>query len=541
MRFRAPVANRSLYATIVGPRRLSEDFSGGHRSGMLLFAVVNETDRAGSFSLRHAHLIGNDEIVIPGEVTLDGGLVKCAKSRNESAALALQWDAGEPGVFTLRTCLLPERDEPYLLSLELARHRIMVFLVKLEDWGLVELPAEHEAMRTFEESRAIFTKALVKSRPIDGAYTAEDDQLARSALSTAIRASEMLAAEHARIEQARRRTHGIAMPIGCCIAPERCTESLRQLVEKDFDFIDMPLRWADVAPEEEKYTFAPSDKWIEWAVKRSKMRVYGGPLIDFRGNATPSWLHVWENDFDTLRDLVYEHVKRVITRYRRAIGRWTVTSGLNAPNPFIATLDQAVDLTRVCVLTARKLHPRARIQVEVTQPFGEYLAEHGDSPGPLMYLEMLFQAGVAIDAIGLRIEMGDAKPGRSARDLMQLADLVDRFGDFEKPINITAIGAPSEPPAEKTLGLHRELDPGRWRGGWSLQTQAEWLTKAIDVIAAHPVVTSICYRDLYDRPSGSDMLYGGLITDTGRRKPAMHAITDVRKRFQIKPQTEPAS
>ncbi len=508
---------------------------------MLLFAVVKEEDIAESFPLRHAHLIGNDEIVIPGEITLDGGLVRCTKSRNESAALALQWDAGEPGVFILQTCLLPDRDEPYLLSLELARHRIMVFLVKLEDWGLVELPAEHEAMRTFEESRAIFTKALVKSQLVDGRYTAEDDQLARSALSTAIRASEMLAAEHARVEQTRRRKQGSAAPIGCCIAPERCTESLRQLVERDFDFINMPLRWADVAPEEEKYTFAPSDKWIEWAVKRAKMRVYGGPIVDFRGHATPNWLHVWENDFDTLRDLVYEHVKRIITRYRRAIGRWTVTSGLNAPNPFIASLDQAIDLTRVCVLTARKLHPRARIQVEVTQPFGEYLAEHPESPGPLMYLEMLFQAGVAIDAIGLRIEMGDANPGRSARDLMQLASLIDRFGAFEKPINITAIGAPSEPPAESTLGLHRELDPGRWREDWSLQMQAEWLTNAIEVIAANPVVTSICYRDLYDRPSGSDMSYGGLITDTGRRKPAMHAIADIRKRFQVNTQAEPAS
>ena len=52
----------------------------------------------------------------------------------DTAALALQYRVGNIGEFTLQTCLLPDRDQPYLLCLELARHRVMTLYAKLEDW-----------------------------------------------------------------------------------------------------------------------------------------------------------------------------------------------------------------------------------------------------------------------------------------------------------------------------------------------------------------------------------------------------------------------
>ncbi|MEM7621800.1 MAG: hypothetical protein AAF235_01190, partial [Planctomycetota bacterium] len=193
---------------------------------------------ASAFALRHAHLLGPESNPVAGTITLQGDFIECVKPHAEAAGLALQvaldastleqcfnasdhpagaGQAVHPGVITLRTCLLPERDRPYLLSLELARHAIMLCFNKLEDWQLVELPSDHEIMQRFETARVAFTAALAlqtqqdaDGRALPRAETADDgteparkhftaraDRLARRALAIAIDAGERLALEAA--------------------------------------------------------------------------------------------------------------------------------------------------------------------------------------------------------------------------------------------------------------------------------------------------------------------------------------------------------
>ena len=87
--------------------------------------------------------------------------------------------------------------------------------------------------------------------------------------------------------------------------------------------------WVDLEPREGSYSFGPTDKWIEWAVRTAKVPVVAGPVIDFRASSTPDWLYIWENDYETLRDLVIEHMQAVVTRLRRTITRLTAASGLH--------------------------------------------------------------------------------------------------------------------------------------------------------------------------------------------------------------------
>src|SRR4051812_42971057 len=142
---------------------------------MLSFAVFDERGPARDWPLRRAHLFTTaDEVPLHGEVRLEDGVIRCSKAATESAGLALQFPVDLPpgehppapgqgllGLLMLRTSLLPERDEPYLLSLELARHRIMLVLNKLEEWQLFDLPPEHPVMRQFEHAPGEFTAALV--------------------------------------------------------------------------------------------------------------------------------------------------------------------------------------------------------------------------------------------------------------------------------------------------------------------------------------------------------------------------------------------
>ncbi len=506
---------------------------------MLSFVVLDENGPVSDWPLRQAHLIGADGVVLPGEIHWKDGLICCEPRGRTSTAVALQWHAGDPGILTLRTCLLPESERPYLLSLELARRSLMLFLVKLEQWQLFDLPDDTKPMALFEDAHASFMNALAHGSPIGG-YTVEQDRLARHALSKAIEASEELVAagvsRHELGAESGEPDDQQPQPLalGCVVPTKRFSPQLQEVVSRNFDFITASMRWVELEPEEGRYQFAAFDRWIEWAVRKARVPVTAGPVIDFRPHCIPDWLYIWENDYETLRQLVYEHVKRVVTRYRRAVSRWTIASGLHVNSNFTLSLEQIVDLTRLCVLMVRKLKPTARLQLEIAQPFGEYCAKQENGIPPLLYTELLFQAGISIDSIGLRLEMGDPSPGCSSRDLIQLADLLDHYSEFEKPMTISALAAPSAPPSAETVGDNGQFDPGYWNAPWSPTTQADWMTRIVQLARRSQHITSVCFGQLCDGLGPPEVHQGGLVTADGQPKESLARVEMIHKRLQAR-------
>jgi len=563
---------------------------------MLTFVVFdNDAVDGQHFPPRHAFLVGPDEVPMQGRVEIADGLVRCAKDLPGAAGLAVQLEVPSPalpdhlakaqlnppaptlGLLTLHTTLLPEREEPYLLTIELARRQIMLFLNKLEDWQLTELPPDHPTLQQFEMARDAFTSALIEQRAAPGTpgarggYNPGADKLAAQALALALQAGEELALVHAN-RQLRLRQSGeaykqasaavarqtpepppagapmivpgsghVTLPgvplVGCAVSPRAFGEGLQKAAASCCDFLTMPMRWIDLEPVEGKYNFSTTDRWIEWAVRTAKLPLVGGPVVDLRPSSAPEWLFIWENDYETLRDLVFEHVQAVVTRYRRTVSRWTVVSGLHVNTNFKISFEQVLDLTRLCVMLVKKLHPAARIQVEVIQPWAEFHVTNRRSIPPYTYAEAVLMAGLPIDAVGLRLQMGHAEPGLSTRDMLSLSAMLDRFAALEKPLFITALGAPSAPIPPKPFiprtGAEPEdpYEPGYWRTPWSEATQAAWMTQALGVICSKPYVHGVCWHDLADAPSGdsSEMPHGGLITAGGHQKPALTRLAQVRQ------------
>lgn len=521
------------------------------------FAVFEEAVRGRDLGARRPYLVGADDIPLPAEITLDGAVIRCKKPGNEASSLTLLFDAGPSGELMLRTCLLPEREQPYLLSLELARHRIMLFLNKLEEWLNCDLPADDPAMALFEQARQKFTAALAASG--GGArFTLEEDRLASESLRLAIDASERLSnlvAElmlvprlDAAINAAGGAAGGAAAKqvnfwTGVCVGREHAGAALQKVVAETFDFIVKPMRWTELEPSEGEYSFAKTDKWVEWAVRQANLPVVGGPLIDFRPGRTPEWLSIWENDYETLREVIFEHLKRVIGRYRKAVTRWTVAGGLHLNTQFPLTLEQMMDLTRLCVMVVKKLQPSAKVNLEIDQPFGEHYLANTRSAPPMLYAEMVSQQGIAADAYCLRVQMGPGGEGRSARDMMQLAAMLDAYSAFNKPLCLI-IGAPSSPPSAAapdpelgTLGAASEPDPGHWRKPWSQEMQAEWMTHALTTALSRPWVQSVAWQDLYDAPASDatvEMACGGLITRDGKPKAALRRLAAIRQGMRRK-------
>lgn len=554
---------------------------------MLSFVVL---EPPGSFRLQQAYCIGAREEPTQADIRYSEGVITIEKPSADSTALALLHPVGSPapghgeiGPLVLQTCLLPPRQEPYLLSLELARHRIMLVLNKLEQWAMFDLASDSPGMAEFEQARAEFTRALVAmchrgAGGPDPASLRTAHVAARAALALAVDASEKLALFQAdrqmkgrlngslfkeataRIEKIdtigadRVLPEGAAKPpdgtgivlpkpamVGTSVHPAAFVDVLTRAVAGACDFVNMPMRWVDMEPGEGKYAFAKTDKWIEWAVRTGKMPVHAGPLIDFRELCVPEWMYIWEHDYETLRELVYEHVKTLVTRYRKTVSRWTVCSGLHVNESFAMTLERMMDLTRICALTVKKLQPTAKVMIEIARPWGEYFAASKRSMPPMIYCEMIGAAGIAIDALALKVQMGHptlGAGGRGTRDLMQLSDLLDRYAVFDKPIVVSAVGAPSQPitpPAGKDGPAD---EPGCWRGSWSPASQLQWAREVLRVCASKPFVLAACWQDLYDLPpsqasqmrgGGMEMPFGGLLTDQGQPKPVATALMEMRR------------
>jgi hypothetical protein len=115
--------------------------------------------------------------------------------------------------------------------------------------------------------------------------------------------------------------------------------------------------------------------------------------------------------------------------------------------------------------------------------------------------------------------------------MMQISAIIDEFSKFERPLHITAIGAPSEP-----QGDHSEVnspEPGYWKSPWSFEQQADWMLSAVSIAASKPFVRSVAWQALYDTERCTpEMLDGGLITRDGRAKPGLKRAGEIRQAFR---------
>ncbi|MBL4809837.1 MAG: endo-1,4-beta-xylanase [Phycisphaerales bacterium] len=540
---------------------------------MLRFVSIDPTPTT-TGALSGAYLVGKDNVAIAGEVTVCDGIIVCEKGTTEAVAIAVQLDLDQGrldqlgsdivvegvrlaplGTWTLQTCLLPQRESPYLLVLELARHRIMMFLTKLEDWQAIESTEGTLPMRLFDIARESFIQAMVCA-PDSILPDSKAAKLALRALWIALEASERLALQQAErdftprndgsmyesiesehTDPAKRKPilhpgrGGVMLPfkpaMGSVVSPNIFAPMTQDAIARSCDFITVPMRWTEMEPAEGEYDYSKTDRWIEWAIRQAKIQVVGGPLIDFRSTSVPEWLYIWENDYETLRELVYEHIKTLVTRYRRTVTRWTVCSGLHCGEHFKLSFEQMMDLTRICVLVTRKLHPRAKIQVEITQPWGEYHTHDRSSLPPLLYAEMLSQAGIQIDAFSLRMQMGSYRPGLQTRDLLAFSAMLDQYAMLDRPITISSLGVPTSKISPKD-NLPNHPNAGMWRQPWSEALQADWLSAYAAVALSKPYIESICWHELADPTGSTDMRTGGLMDIKGLGRPALDRMTELR-------------
>jgi hypothetical protein len=248
-----------------------------------------------------------------------------------------------------------------------------------------------------------------------------------------------------------------------------------------------------------------------------RMPLKGSSLLSFHERHVPDWLLSLGSDFDSIRDLAFEHARRVISRYGQYIQTWDVISGVHAHNCFNFTFEQIVELTRMAAALTKQTLPRSTVIVNLVAPWGEYYARNQRSIPPLLYADMVTQSVAHFDAFGLQFHFGPAVDGMMVRDMFQISSQLDQFARMGKPVHITAAEVPSEGSAASSAPDALRTDGGTWHGPWSESVQAEWLRQFVVTALSKPFVDSVAWHHLADHPNRV-VPFGGLLRHDGSPK-----------------------
>ncbi len=495
---------------------------------ILKFEIYRDGERQRQFSPINAMAVGPESVPWAGSVSFRDEHLIVTRPDDNATAVSLLWDIGACGAYQMETTRLPARAKPYILNVELARFRLMKIVQKQEDWNLFDFPRTEKFQLQFREAQGLFAESLAH---LDTPVTAA--RLADQSMQVSFNLSEELAHFHAELLLNRRRASN-AMPkhlFGCRIDWTINNQTYRDAVCEMCDFVVVPMTWKLLQPTEDSFQTEKLDEWIE-ALAKKRVLVIAGPLVDLSEGQVPDWLYIWEHDFETLRDLAYDYVRKIVSRYRRAVTAWNVVAGLHATNSFTLSFEQMIELTRVLVQQTRTVATNARTIVTIKYPFGEYHSHSHPTVPPMLYAEMVAQGGIHFDAFALELEMGVPTRSQFTRDLFQLSSMLDRFSTLGKPLFCTSLGVPGRDTPDVNDQSEGALDPsvaGRWREPWSPERQAKWLDEFARIALSKPYVENLCWANFADlHPS---LPAGGLLNDMLQPKPAMLAVQALREQM----------
>ena len=488
------------------------------RRTMLRFTVFDQHGPASEWPLRRAHVLGANDATFPAKVHFEAGHVVVRPSESRTpVALCLEFDAGKAGVLMLQTTVLQQRDEAYGLFEELARHRIKIFLEKSESWGLLDPGRAPEAFELFERARLAFVAGFTEHDP----WKAQQRQLESIALG--IRAGELLTKVRTeRALQQRFAAQGTPRALGFRAPLEKAPDLLKQCLSPEFDAVMLPVPWQAIEPQQGRFQWDQLDRWVVWA-KASRRAMMLGPLLDLRPGGIPGWVLPSLQDLPKLEQHLYRFVREVVIRYAPVDPTWHIAAGVNSNEVAALTAAQMTQLVRHVAVTVRQVVPEARVLVEASDPFGERSSADNGAIGAVQFVRMLVSEGVKLSSVGIPIVMGD--PATGTRDLMRMADMLDRFvSRNEMPILVvSALDAPSAPRADPGAGS--------WHKPWAEDVQAAWAQMAFQLAISQRKVALVIWDRLRD-DAGVGLRDGGLFGAGGAPKQAARSLLLARRRIR---------
>ncbi|MFQ5733044.1 MAG: endo-1,4-beta-xylanase [Planctomycetaceae bacterium] len=470
-----------------------------------------------------AYISGWDGRVFPTRVEIDGNLMACRRPVAESGSLHVAWPVEGFGQPVLATPSLPEREEPYLLAVELARGQIS---------QLRELYSERRTQGNAIPGRFpdLYQAA---HRQFAKAVSAQDDvrraaEFARQALQASCEAGELLTELYANQQVAlfRQRSGQPPVLLGCRLnqsvpSPQEATRFCEA-----FSAAVVPVEWRLIEPAEGEYNWELNDKQVAWCDDR-KLHAIGGPLIDLSPNGLPAWLWQWEDDVLNLQSFLCDFVETAISRYCGRIRHWEVAARANSGGALTLGEEDRLSIVARVLEVARQVDEEIQLMIAVDQPWGEYQARGHHRLSPFQFADALLRSGVGLSALNLEFGVGYQPRGTAPRDRMALSRLIDRWAALGIPLYVT-LAVPSAV-ADEFEHFEGDLEVpavATWKARWSDDAQARWLEENVPLLMAKEPVVGIVWSHFSD--AGVHRYpTAGLLREDGSPKPALERLKTI--------------
>ncbi len=466
------------------------------------FEVYINGKPAQDFALHGAYLFGPDMIPFrsSGLISFNNGIIEISRKSAESTGIAILWSVEGFGKMLLPTTRLPERETPYNLNVELARAKLMEITIKREDWAAFD--DDESMLELVQQAQNYFIASLQHIND-----SAKASLLADKSLMAALAFSEKLTKKHAdTLFEQRLKSRGFSRAsLGCQIDPAKAGDAnyIKGLSEV-FSRVSIPVNWAKIETKKGCYDFSELENCIE-AFGKLKMVICVGPVVCFRPDMIPGWLFESKPGFEQIREAVFNFIGKIVEHFNGRVHAWQVIGEINMHNCLKFSFERIIEITRTAILASRQANGRSSKIIDIACPWGEYFAIDQDSLPPLVYVDMVTQAGVNFDGFGLRMMFGKNSPGMHVRDMMQISAMLDRFVMVAKPIHITAVSVPASAGSE-------DYDcqvAGMWRREWDQTVQSEWIERFFRMALSKPFVSTVTYAAFSDgdmcAPAGSGL------------------------------------
>jgi GH35 family endo-1,4-beta-xylanase len=489
--------------------------------GLIRFAVHPAEQIADWPEVHRAYLSGADGRIFPTRVELSDDILGCRRSSSESSKLHVAWPVPGFGRVILQTASLPERDEPYLLAVELARGKIVQIRNQASTWELAGMQVPVDFNPESAAAHRYFSRAASSQDD-----PASASQVAGDALVHACRAAEILSQAFSQQALAGRQQRYPQLPtsLGSEIGPEISTEQ-GDLFCAAFNAVSIPIRWTRVEQEEGTYNWDAVDRQIAWA-EQHRLILRGGPLIDIGPGGLPAWLANWEHDFFNLQSFVCDFVETAIARYIGRIRWWEVATRFNSGGALTLNEESRLGLVARVLEVARQVDEEAQLLVRVDQPWGEYQARGQHRLSPLQLVDALVRSGVGLGGVNLEIAMGYLPQGTPYRDVLDVSRLIDMWSVLGVPLFVT-LACPSSPEPDDQSLSELEVDARVWPGECNEASQATWVNQLLPLLLAKPAVAGVTWSHFSDA-APHDFPHAGLLRPDGTPKAALEKLLNYR-------------
>lgn len=487
--------------------------------GLIRFLVFPEELLAEWPEVHRAYISGLDGRIYPTRVEVSDNVVTCRRPHSESGKLHVPWPVAGQGRPVLTTASLREREEPYLLPLELARGKLSILREQLAAWQMLQMQVPESFASIQHQAFQAFSRA---------AAAAQSDQMLASRLAgesivEACRAADVLVDAYIEQRLAMRR-HAVGHAptlLGCALDPRVADADNAAGFFDVFNSAVVPIEWRLIEPKEGQYEWELTDKLIAACADR-RVVVRGGPLIDLGPGGLPEWLSPWQTDFINMQSFVCDYIETAVSRYAGRIRIWETSAHANTGVALGLGEENRLALAARALEAASRTDSDCQFFIRVDQPWSEYQARGQHRLSAFQFVDALVRSNIGLQGVNLEIAVGYRPRGSLMRDRLSFSRLIDYWSQLGIQLHVTlAIPSSEEPDPQAEPDL--ETDDTGWGGAWTESTQAARASELVRLLMAKPAVTGVFWAHYHDAASHR-FPHAGLIRADGAPKPVWEII-----------------